>query len=312
MSNSSRALTKYSLHRHLRHLGANNSYYRLTTSLQAGHTNNTISTASTSHSSNTAIRQLASSSTSAFFSNVSVTESIRESVKTTFLNEASKHDSRLWRNDKNQVNGSLDDGGVNQPLSTSLLDPLEDLYQTASSRYFPGLPPLMNGTSNNNNNNSDNNADPFALAKAELDSLSASIREDLIGTSHPVLNQAASYFFDKTADSGKKIRPMMVLLISRALANSTNTASADHKGGTSALFTSPLEWQRPDLPQAQRRLAEISEMIHTASLFRKSIPRAPFGRLANLSRHLNVSSHLHSSLHSSLLNHHFSIRRRRH
>jgi geranylgeranyl pyrophosphate synthase len=53
---------------------------------------------------------------------------------------------------------------------------------------------------------------------------------------------------------------------------------------SSSLFTAPLSWQRPDLPAAQRRLAEISEMIHTASLFhddvidgadtRRSVPAA--------------------------------------
>jgi hypothetical protein len=205
--------------------------------------------------------------TSTAFLNLSVVpESIRESVKTSFLNEAVKHDSRLWRNDKNQVNGSLD-GGVDQPLSTSLLDPLDDLYRVDMPRYFPNIPLNVSDA-----------ADPFALSKPELDSLSNSIREDLIGTSHPVLNQAASYFFDKSADSGKKIRPMMVMLLSRALADSVAATennvlvkrqAKEALPNSSLLFTTPMDWQRPDLPQAQRRLAEISEMIHTASLFRK-------------------------------------------
>jgi hypothetical protein len=201
---------------------------------------------------------------SSAFLDIPVPESVRESVKSSFLNEAAKHDSRLWRNDKNQVNGSLD-GDVDQPLSTSGLDPLDDLYVTEPSRNFSGIP--SNAT-----------ADPFALSKYDLDSLSASIREDLLGTSHPVLNQAASYFFDKSADSGKKIRPMMVMLLSRALANSIvddeqqleRMHNNNHHTGPT-LFTAPLDWQRPDLPQAQRRLAEISEMIHTASLFRKCL-----------------------------------------
>lgn len=196
-----------------------------------------------------------SKATSTAFLDLAVPASVREQVKSSFLNEAVKHDSRLWRNDKNEVNGSLD-GGVDQPLSTSQLDPLTDLYQVAPSRYFPELPPDVSA------------ADPFALSKPELDSLSASIREDLLGTSHPVLNQAASYFFDKSADSGKKIRPMMVMLLSRALADSVANSPAK-ESPEGQLFTTPLDWQRPDLPQAQRRLAEISEMIHTASLFRK-------------------------------------------
>jgi geranylgeranyl pyrophosphate synthase len=36
-------------------------------------------------------------------------------------------------------------------------------------------------------------------------------------------------------------------------------------------FTDPIDWQRPDLPQAQRRLADISGMIHMASLFHDDV-----------------------------------------
>jgi geranylgeranyl pyrophosphate synthase len=142
------------------------------------------------------------------------------------------------------VNDSLLDGD----------DPLDDLYLQEPTRYWPGLPPGVT-----------RGADPFALARDELSALSQSIRGDLIGTDHPVLHQAASYFFQATADSGKKIRPLMVLLISRAL---SETAARDNDA---ALFAAPLPWQRDDLPCAQRRLAEISEMIHTASLFHDDV-----------------------------------------
>jgi len=120
-------------------------------------------------------------------------------------------------------------------------------------------------------------ADPFALASTELKLLADSIRQDLIGTDHPVLNQAASYFFDSAVtDGGKKVRPMMVLLLSRALAesasyeNNSNSIS-NSRNPDNSLLSDPLHWQRPDLPAAQRRLAEISEMIHTASLFHDDV-----------------------------------------
>jgi geranylgeranyl pyrophosphate synthase len=76
---------------------------------------------------------------------------------------------------------------------------------------------------------------------------------------------------------------MMVMLLSRALADSIvddvddddeqqlERMNNNNHTGPPTLFTAPLDWQRPDLPQAQRRLAEISEMIHTASLFRKCL-----------------------------------------
>jgi all-trans-nonaprenyl-diphosphate synthase len=63
--------------------------------------------------------------------------------------------------------------------------------------------------------------------------------KQLIGARHPILGAAAEHLFDA---GGKKIRPAIVLLASRA-------TMADH-----------------GLTPRHRRLAEITEMIHTASL----------------------------------------------
>ncbi|MBM5817292.1 MAG: solanesyl diphosphate synthase [Cyanobacteria bacterium K_Offshore_surface_m2_239] len=73
---------------------------------------------------------------------------------------------------------------------------------------------------------------------ADLDILVADLRQ-LIGARHPILQAAAEHLF---AAGGKRLRPGIVLLISRAIA--------------------------PDglLTPRHRRLAEITEMIHTASL----------------------------------------------
>ena len=73
---------------------------------------------------------------------------------------------------------------------------------------------------------------------ADLDMLVADLRQ-LIGARHPILQAAAEHLF---AAGGKRLRPGIVLLISRAIA--------------------------PDgsLTPRHRRLAEITEMIHTASL----------------------------------------------
>ena len=128
-------------------------------------------------------------------------------------------------------------------------------------------------------------ADPFALAKSDLDTLSASIRRDLIGrdhADHPVLAKAAAHFFELGAQGGgKKVRPMMVMLLSRAMASCDGgmapTPAANNTVNGTATATcglpppQPKPWQRQDLPDAQRRLAEISEMIHTASLFHDDV-----------------------------------------
>eukprot|EP01039_Chlorochromonas_danica_P005748 gene5748-6332_t len=96
--------------------------------------------------------------------------------------------------------------------------------------------------------------DPFQLVERDVSSLSGGIKE-LLGSDHPVLESAAKYFFE--IDGGKKIRPTMVLAISYAL----NTQHEDKRKSSESLYALPT----------QRRLAEITEMIHTASLFHDDV-----------------------------------------
>lgn len=93
--------------------------------------------------------------------------------------------------------------------------------------------------------------DPFDLVAGEIDSLSDGIRS-LLGSDHPVLEVCARYFFE--LDGGKKIRPTMVLLMSHAVAASASAGDVT-----------------PGVLPSQRRLAEITEMIHTASLFHDDV-----------------------------------------
>jgi geranylgeranyl pyrophosphate synthase len=167
----------------------------------------------------------------------------------------------MWTQ-KQPVNGTATTYDDETPLplrdintSSLAIDPLDEWHLDRTTRYWPGLPPNVCSLEK---------ADPFVLAETELSSLSHSIKQDLLGTDHPVLNQAASYFFD-AADGGKKVRPMMVLLLSRALSESMESSP------TLSLLDDPFAWQRHDLPQAQRRLGEICEMIHTASLFHDDV-----------------------------------------
>ena len=81
-------------------------------------------------------------------------------------------------------------------------------------------------------------AEPFSLVKSELKDLASSIVSQL-GANNKLLSAVASHYFQQ---QGKQMRPGLVLLMSRAV--------------------SPTETV---LPQ-QIRLAEITEMIHTASL----------------------------------------------
>ncbi len=78
----------------------------------------------------------------------------------------------------------------------------------------------------------------FAPVEADLKILTENLKS-LVGARHPILCAAAEHLFSA---GGKRVRPAIVLLIARA--------------------TMPGE----DITPRHRRLAEITEMIHTASL----------------------------------------------
>jgi geranylgeranyl pyrophosphate synthase len=82
----------------------------------------------------------------------------------------------------------------------------------------------------------------------------------LLRSDHPVLATVARYFFE--LDEGKKVRPVMVLLVSHAVNAGTDSGV---NGGTDTGVNAPQV-----LP-TQMRLAEICEMIHTASLFHDDV-----------------------------------------
>jgi len=121
--------------------------------------------------------------------------------------------------------------------------------------------------------------------------MNASIR-DILGVDHPVLAKVAQYFF--STSSGKKIRPAMVLLMSHAvnhhIAAGPGAAAAGLPRPTAAAVEAAVASidaaEAAGAPQAespaaylpadavfrqQRRLAEITEMIHTASLLHDDV-----------------------------------------
>ncbi len=78
----------------------------------------------------------------------------------------------------------------------------------------------------------------FSPVEADLHILADNLKQ-LVGNDHPILSLAAEHLFGA---GGKRIRPAIVLLVSRAT------------------------MLRDDITPRHRRLAEITEMIHTASL----------------------------------------------
>ncbi|OWB85523.1 hypothetical protein B5S33_g4191 [[Candida] boidinii] len=158
--------------------------------------------------------------------------------------------------------------------------------------------------------------DPFSMVSSELRVLAKNIA-NLIGSGHPTLNRVASYYFEA---EGKNVRPLIVLLLSKALAKIPESERTripidpydvndqlEYKGTPRAFSfagqnpldsISPLrvlhginpntilnplskpmnnqdEYKKLDakngiLPK-QRRLAEITELIHTASLLHDDV-----------------------------------------
>ncbi|KAJ1507094.1 coq1 putative hexaprenyl diphosphate synthase [Coelomomyces lativittatus] len=75
----------------------------------------------------------------------------------------------------------------------------------------------------------------------------ASQIQHLVSNDHPLLDQIAKYYFTQP---GKQLRPLIVLLISQATCNRE---------------------EGPTILDSQRRLAEITELIHTASLLHDDV-----------------------------------------
>lgn len=152
-------------------------------------------------------------------------------------------------------------------------------------------------------------SNPISFVSNEMNTLTKNIIL-LIGSGHPVLNRVTGYYFEA---EGKKVRPMLVLLLSRALSeiplSQRDRIKIDFadvrehpvysKPSQSLLFQPPsnnisplhilhgiksinmltkdpeplpvqFDQKRGILPK-QRRLAEIVEMIHTASLLHDDV-----------------------------------------
>ncbi|KAL3230624.1 Hexaprenyl pyrophosphate synthase, mitochondrial [Nakaseomyces bracarensis] len=152
---------------------------------------------------------------------------------------------------------------------------------------------------------------PISLVSNEMNTLAKNIMA-LIGSGHPTLNRVSSYYFET---EGKKVRPLLVLLLSRALSEiplserdrigiDTSDVPEDpiysKLSANTTMFDTPVnnisplhilhgikplnpltkgpepqtqpgfDRERGILPK-QRRLAEVVEMIHTASLLHDDV-----------------------------------------
>ena len=133
--------------------------------------------------------------------------------------------------------------------------------------------------------------DPLRIVGKEMKFLTKNIRQ-LLGSGHPILDTVAKYY---TNGEGKHIRPLLVLLMSRAISltpkgsrrSGTPTASIIDDPITpptvlsdtnpSSPLSTPLTPSTTGMPDgsgilpSQKRLAEITELIHTASLLHDDV-----------------------------------------
>ena len=136
--------------------------------------------------------------------------------------------------------------------------------------------------------------DPLRIVGKEMKFLRQNIQQ-LLGSGHPLLDTVAKYY---TNSEGKHIRPLLVLLMSRATSlapkaprrseagippsiNSSLSPSAvladvnpDSTANPSfSISSSGPEYasEDPSILPSQRRLAEITELIHTASLLHDDV-----------------------------------------
>ena len=155
--------------------------------------------------------------------------------------------------------------------------------------------------------------DPLRIVAKELKFLTKNIQQ-LLGSGHPMLDTVAKYY---TRSEGKHIRPLVVLLMSRATAltpkaarlPSVPTASAINNPispptvladiNPSSLSNDPLtavslestyNSESSDILPSQRRLAEITELIHTASLLHDDVIDNSIARRASPSANVSFGN----------------------
>lgn len=136
--------------------------------------------------------------------------------------------------------------------------------------------------------------DPFRVVANELKFLKKNIQQQL-GSGHPILDSVSKYY---TQTEGKRVRPLLVLLMSRATApipkpSSSNSfisrteinepisppnVLSDNNPGqpvsgslSSTSLNAAYSTEDSEILPSQRRLAEITELIHTASLLHDDV-----------------------------------------
>jgi geranyl diphosphate synthase len=149
------------------------------------------------------------------------------------------------------------------PLSVLLLPPFDDrktqeqpLLKQQQHRSFASLP-------NPATIPFPSSPDPFSLVRSEIESVSERLRRCIV-TEIPTLEQAAEYFF-RAGHEGKRLRSTVILLMA------TSLASVPINPSFLTVDDSPADAHPPEQRRRQQRIAEITELIHVASLLHDDV-----------------------------------------
>ena len=153
---------------------------------------------------------------------------------------------------------------------------------------------VLNGASSKEASIGGLHPDPFRVVAKELKFLTKHIQE-LLGSGHPMLDTVSKYY---TQSEGKRMRPLLVLLMSRAtskapkspravpvpsrttidepisppsILSDTNPSQSLLNPLSASALDSAYAQEDSDILPSQRRLAEITELIHTASLLHDDV-----------------------------------------
>ncbi|KAM0805503.1 geranylgeranyl pyrophosphate synthetase [Usnea florida] len=177
---------------------------------------------------------------------------------------------------------------------TTQYPPARRRYQSTLAQAVSAAQNVFNGAPKTDPRLAGVSVDPLRIVGKELKFLTKNIQQ-LLGSGHPMLDTVAKYY---THSEGKHIRPLLVLLMSRATAltpkaarhpsiaagftidnpispstvlSDVNPSSPSIDPLTAACGDSADYLEGSEILPSQRRLAEITELIHTASLLHDDV-----------------------------------------
>ncbi|KAF6241099.1 hypothetical protein HO173_000893 [Letharia columbiana] len=178
--------------------------------------------------------------------------------------------------------------------STTQYPPARRRHQSTLAQAVSAAQHVLNGTPKTDPRLAGVSVDPLRIVGKELKFLTKNIQQ-LLGSGHPMLDTVAKYY---THSEGKHIRPLLVLLMSQATAftprasrhpsiptastidspisppavlSDVNPSSPSNDPLSAASIEAAYNSEGSDILPSQRRLAEITELIHTASLLHDDV-----------------------------------------